>query len=123
MASFALAWGDGIDGEYKKALKEDIPFVTHIAEGFDEETMQRPSRPSTSSGRWETIRCFVHCIAFSDADLDLIKQSERLRGLVRRFQLFMYNKTMDVKMLLDKGINLCIGTDSPMREARTSCTR
>src|SRR3990172_10451947 len=28
VASFALAWGDGITVEYKKAAKEDMPFVT-----------------------------------------------------------------------------------------------
>lgn len=111
VASFALAWGDGIPVEYQKAVKEDIPFVTHIAEGFDEETKQ-DLKVIDRLGALGEHSVFVHCIAFSDADLDLVKERGASCVWCCDSNMFMYNKTMDAKKFLKKGINLCIGTDS-----------
>ncbi len=111
VASFALAWGDGITVEYQKALKEDIPFVTHIAEGFDEETKLDIAVINRLGGLGDHS-VFVHCLAFSDADLDLVKERGGSCVWCCDSNMFMYNKTMDAKKFLKKGINLCIGTDS-----------
>ncbi len=111
VASFALAWGDGITVEYQKAVKEDIPFVTHIAEGFDEETKQDLKTIDRLGGLGDHS-VFVHCIAFSDADLDLVKERGASCVWCCDSNMFMYNKTMDARKFLKKGINLCIGTDS-----------
>lgn len=111
VTSFALAWGDGITVEYKKAEKEDIPFVTHIAEGFDDETKQDLSVINRLGGLGEHS-VFIHCIAFSDADLDLVKERGASCVWCGDSNMFMYNKTMDARKFLKKGINLCIGTDS-----------
>jgi 5-methylthioadenosine/S-adenosylhomocysteine deaminase len=111
--SFALAWGDGITEEYRKAVKEDIPFVTHIAEGFDEETFQDIKTVERLGGLGDHS-VFVHCLAFSDEDLDLVKKRGASCVWCGNSNMFMYNKTMDVRAFIEKGINLCIGTDSPM---------
>lgn len=113
VGSFALAWGDGIEAEYKKALKEDIPFVTHISEGFDEETVNA-IRTIDKLGALGDHSVFVHGIAFSEADMDLIKQRSASVVWCGDSNWFMFNETTNIKMLLDKGINVCIGTDSPM---------
>ena len=111
VASFALAWGEGIGIEYKKAEKENIPYVTHIAEGFDDETKQDLSVINRLGGLGEHS-VFIHCIAFSDADLDLVKERGASCVWCGDSNMFMYNKTMDARKFLKKGINLCIGTDS-----------
>ncbi|OHD65703.1 MAG: hypothetical protein A2176_13800 [Spirochaetes bacterium RBG_13_51_14] len=113
VASFALAWGDGITEEYRKAVREDIPFVTHIAEGFDDETKQDIAVINQLGGLGDHS-VFVHCIAFSDEDLNLVKQRGASCVWCGDSNMSMYNQTMDVKKFIDKGINLCIGTDSPM---------
>lgn len=111
VASFALAWGDGITVEYKKAVKEGIPYVTHIAEGFDEETKQDLSVINRLGGLGDHS-VFIHCISFSDADLDLVKERDASCVWCCDSNMFMYGKTMDAKKFIEKGINLCIGTDS-----------
>jgi 5-methylthioadenosine/S-adenosylhomocysteine deaminase len=111
VASFALAWGDGITVEYKKAVKGDIPFVTHIAEGFDDETKQDVKVIEKLGGLGDHS-VFVHCLAFSDSDMDLVKERGASCVWCCDSNMYMYGKTMDVKKILEKGINLCIGTDS-----------
>ncbi|MBN2159888.1 MAG: amidohydrolase family protein [Spirochaetes bacterium] len=111
VASFALAWGDGITVEYKKAVKGGLPFVTHIAEGYDDETKQDIAVINRLGGLGDHS-VFIHCLAFSDADLDLVKERGASCVWCGDSNMFMYNKTMDAKKFLEKGINLCIGTDS-----------
>ncbi|MBN2078779.1 MAG: amidohydrolase family protein [Spirochaetes bacterium] len=111
VTSFALAWGDGITVEYQKAVRENIPFVTHIGEGFDEETKQDIPVIDRLGGLGEHS-VFIHCIAFSDADLDLVKKRGASCVWCGDSNMYMYNRTMDARKFLKKGINLCIGTDS-----------
>ena len=113
IASFALTWGDGVDVEYQKAVENDIPFITHIAEGFDEET-KNDLKVLDKKGGLGDHSVLVHGIAFSDADIDLIKKRDASVVWCADSNVFMFNKTANVKYMLDKGVNLCIGTDSPM---------
>src|SRR5208337_5111452 len=57
---------------------------------------------------------FVHCLAFTANDLDLVKKSGASCVWCGNSNMFMYNKTIDPKIFMERGINLCIGTDSPM---------
>ncbi|OHD68254.1 MAG: hypothetical protein A2W19_16780 [Spirochaetes bacterium RBG_16_49_21] len=111
--SFALLWGEGITEEYRKAEKEDIPFVTHIAEGYDEETRQ-DVRTIEKLGGLGDHSVFVHCLAFSEGDMDLVKKRGASCVWCGNSNMFMYSKTMDARKFIEKDINLCIGTDSPM---------
>ncbi|TFH39149.1 MAG: hydrolase, partial [Chrysiogenales bacterium] len=111
VTSFALAWGEGITVEYQKAVSEDIPFVTHIGEGFDDETKQDIPVIDRLGGLGDHS-VFIHCIAFSDADLDLVKKRGASCVWCGDSNMYMYNQTMDARKFLKKGINLCIGTDS-----------
>jgi 5-methylthioadenosine/S-adenosylhomocysteine deaminase len=111
--SFALNWGEGISAEYQKAVREDMPFVTHIAEGYDEETAQ-DLKTIQRLGALGDHSVFVHCLAFTANDLDLVKKSGASCVWCGNSNMFMYNKTIDPKIFLERGINLCIGTDSPM---------
>ncbi len=113
IASFALAWGDGVDVEYQKALKNDIPFVTHIAEGFDPETRQDVKVLDKKGGLGDHS-VLVHGLAFSDDDIRLIKQKGASVVWCADSNMFMYNKTANIQKLLETGVNVCIGTDSPM---------
>ncbi len=113
IASFALAWGDGVEIEYKKALKNDIPFVTHISEGFDPETVNDVKVLDKKGGLGDHS-VLVHGLAFSDDDIKLIKERGASVVWCGDSNMFMYNKTTNVKKILETGVNLCIGTDSPM---------
>lgn len=113
VTSFALAWGDGIAQEYQKAADRGIPFVTHIAEGFDDETVKDLTTIERAGGLGE-YSVFVHGIAFTPGDMKKIKAAGASVVWCGDSNMFMFNETTNIKMLLDMGINVCIGTDSPM---------
>lgn len=113
IASFALNWGDGIEEEYKKAVKNDIPFITHIAEGFDAETVNDLKVLERHNGLGEHS-VLVHGIAFSEEDIDKIKKKNASVVWCADSNIFMFNKTANIRYMLEKGVNVCIGTDSPM---------
>ncbi len=113
VASFYLAWGEGIEVEYKKAIENDIPFITHCSEGFDKETVQDIAVLDKKGGLGDHS-VLIHGLAFSESDIDLIKKKGASVVWCGDSNMFMYNKTTDIKMLLDKKVNVCIGTDSSM---------
>ena len=113
IGSSALAWGGEIADEYAQALANNAPFVTHIAEGFDLETL-RDVDVLEKRGGLGSHSVLVHGISFSPENMDKIKKVGASVVWCGDSNMFMFNKTANIKMLLDKGINVCIGTDSPM---------
>lgn len=113
IASFALKWGDGIEIEYKKAIENDMPFITHIAEGFDSETIE-DIKTLDSKGGLGDHSVLVHGLAFTDEDMELISKKGASVVWCADSNIFMFNKTARVNKLIEAGINVCIGTDSPM---------
>ncbi|MDR3236903.1 MAG: amidohydrolase family protein [Spirochaetia bacterium] len=111
LSSFALNWGDPTS-EYKRAAENDIPFVTHLSEGFDNESRAELDLLDRK-GALGPNSVLVHGIAFSENDMDRIKAADASVVWCGDSNMFMYNRTMNVGMLLDKEINACIGTDSP----------
>lgn len=108
----ALMWGD-IAKEHERAVKENLPFVTHCSEGYDDET-KRNVETLDKLGALSEHTVLVHGLAFSDSDRDLLKQKKVNVVWCGDSNMFMFDKTLDVKPLLEKGINVSIGTDSPM---------
>jgi 5-methylthioadenosine/S-adenosylhomocysteine deaminase len=113
VATFALSWGDGIEVEHELALKNDIPFVTHCSEGLDPETRQ-DVQTLERKGALSSHSVLVHGLSFSEEDIKLIKDRGASVVWCADSNMFMYNMTTNIKYLLDMGVNVCIGTDSPM---------
>ena len=113
IGSSALAWGGEIADEYAQAVANGGPFVTHIAEGFDLETL-RDIDVLEKKGGLGPHSVLVHGISFSPENMDKIKKVGASVVWCGDSNMFMFNKTANIKMLLDKHINVCIGTDSPM---------
>lgn len=113
ISSFYLAWGEGVEIEYKKAIDNDIPFITHCSEGFDSETVRNVETLDKKGGLGDHS-VLVHGIAFSENDMDLIKKKGASVVWCGDSNMFMFNRTTNIKMLLEKKINVCIGTDSSM---------
>ncbi len=113
IASFALNWGDGVEEEYQKSIKNDIPFITHISEGFDDETIRDIDTLDKKGGLGE-YSVLIHGIAFSENDMNKIKAKKANVVWCCDSNVFMFEKTTNIKMLLEKKINVSIGTDSPM---------
>lgn len=113
ITSFSLQWGGSIEEEYRKAVELDVPFIAHCSEGFDKETVNSV-KTLAKHGALGEHTVLVHGIAFSDEDIELLKKHSCHVVWCPFSNLYMYGKTAPVKKLLDAGINVCLGTDSPM---------
>jgi cytosine/adenosine deaminase-related metal-dependent hydrolase len=110
-SSYDLKWGDGLEVEYKRAVKNKWPFITHLSEGFDNEAMH-------SVEHLEKIKVldnhclFVHCIGFSDEDIKKVAKAGASVSWCGFSNMFMFNVTAKVRKMLKAGVNLTVGTDS-----------
>jgi len=110
-SSYDLKWGDGIEIEHARARKHNIPFITHLEEGFDEES-QRGVEILEELGCFDDHDVLIHCVGFSDEDIQKTRKAGAHVGWCPNSNIFMYNLTMKVKRMVEAGINVSLGTDS-----------
>jgi 5-methylthioadenosine/S-adenosylhomocysteine deaminase len=108
---YDLKWGEGIDAEYKKAVKEGIPFVTHIEEGFDEESL-RGIDTLDQHNALSDHTVLIHGIGFSEKDIKLIAKKKANFIWCPGSNMYMFQRTAKVKEIIEAGVNVSIGTDS-----------
>jgi 5-methylthioadenosine/S-adenosylhomocysteine deaminase len=110
-SSFDLKWGDGIEIEHQRAVERAWPFITHLEEGFDAESMD-------GIGILERARALddrdllVHCIGFSEEDIKKVKRAGASVAWCPASNYFMFNLTCKIRKLLRAGVNVALGTDS-----------
>ena len=109
--SYDLKWGDGIKEEHAKAVKNNWPFITHLCEGFDEESMHS-LKNLEELGVLDSHCLFVHCIAFSDEDIKKAAKAGASISLCPSSNMLMFNVTAKIRKMLKAGLNLTLGTDS-----------
>jgi len=109
--SYDLKWGDGIEIEHERAVKNNWPFITHLCEGFDEESMH--SIDTLEKMNILDNHClFIHCIAFSDKDINKVAKAGASVSWCGFSNMFMFNVTTKIRKMLNTGVNVTIGTDS-----------
>ena len=109
--SYDLKWGDGIEIEHERAVKNNWPFITHLSEGFDEEAMH--SIEKLEKMKILDKHClFIHCIAFSDDDIRKVAKAGASVSWCGFSNMFMFNVTAKIREMLKGGVNVTIGTDS-----------
>ena len=110
-SSFDLKWGDGIEIEHRRAVERGHPFITHLEEGFDEESQ-------SGVDILERLNCldehdvFIHCIGFSDSDIRKVRAAGASVAWCPASNVFMFNVTCKIRKMIEEGVNVCIGTDS-----------
>ncbi|MDR0495801.1 MAG: amidohydrolase family protein, partial [Treponema sp.] len=110
-SSYDLKWGDGIEVEHARAVKNNWPFITHLNEGFDDEA--RAGVRSLEKLNVLDEHClFVHCISFDDDDIQKVARAKASVSWCGRSNMFMFNVTARIRDLLKAGVNVTIGTDS-----------
>lgn len=105
-------WGGTIEEELKEA-GESYPYIIHISEGVDERTA-RELKDLAKRGGVRANSMLVHGIAFDDGDLDLVAESKASIAWCPYSNMFLYDKTLDIRGALARGINVCLGTDSTL---------
>ncbi|PJZ69771.1 hydrolase [Leptospira perolatii] len=113
ICSYSLGWGEGTEIEYANAIKRNIPFITHISEGFDEES-------ENALNKLESLGCLgdhsvlVHGIAFDSEDIRKIAKAKAHVIWCPESNLYTFGKTTDIRGLLKSNVNVSLGTDSPL---------
>ncbi len=113
MCSYALQWGEGIRQEYAYAQENNVAFIIHIAEGFDDESKLSLQRLKEMGALGEHT-VLVHGLSLSPYDLDDIAESKAHIVWCPASNLHIYHKTAPIKEILERGINLCLGSDASM---------
>jgi cytosine/adenosine deaminase-related metal-dependent hydrolase len=109
--SYDLKWGDGLEAEHEKAVKNKWPFITHLCEGFDQEAMH--SIENLEKMNILDNHClFIHCIALSDEDIAKVAKAGASVSWCGFSNMFMFNVTAKVRKMIKAGVNVTIGTDS-----------
>jgi len=109
--SYDLKWGDGIEIEHARAVKNSWPFITHLSEGFEQEAMH--SVEMLEAKKILDNHClFVHCIAFSDDDILKVAKAGASVSWCGFSNMFMFNVTSKIRKMIKAGVNVTIGTDS-----------
>jgi cytosine/adenosine deaminase-related metal-dependent hydrolase len=111
VSSYDLKWGDGVEVEHARALKNGWPFITHLAEGFDQEAMDGV-KILEQLGILDKHCLLIHGIGFSDEDIRKIAKAGASVSWCGASNMFMFNVTCKIKKMLDTGVNVSIGTDS-----------
>jgi cytosine/adenosine deaminase-related metal-dependent hydrolase len=109
--SYDLKWGEGIEIEHERAVKNNWPFITHLCEGFDNESMH--SIETLEKMKILDNHClFIHCIALSDEDIKKVAKAGASVSWCGFSNMFMFNTTAKIRKMLNEGVNVTIGTDS-----------
>jgi cytosine/adenosine deaminase-related metal-dependent hydrolase len=110
-SSYDLKWGDGVEIEHERAVQNKWPFITHLAEGFDEESMN--GVPALEKmGILDKHCLLIHCIGFSDEDIRKVAKAGASVSWCGASNMFMFNVTCKIRKMLEAGVNVTIGTDS-----------
>ncbi len=113
VSRYDLKWGDGVAKEHAKAVAKDIPFITHIEEGFDEESKRGIDKLIRDKALSDHT-VLVHGLALSAADTKAIARAQAHLVWCPTSNMFMFDRTGDVRAWRKNGINVSLGTDSPM---------
>jgi cytosine/adenosine deaminase-related metal-dependent hydrolase len=110
-SSYDLKWGEGIEVEYEKAVKNNWPFITHLNEGFDAEAMHGVD--TLEKMKILDNHCLlIHCISFSDEDIKKAAKAGASISWCGFSNMFMFNVTAKIRKMIEAGVNVTIGTDS-----------
>ena len=110
-SSYDLNWGDGVEIEHERAVKNKWPFITHLSEGFDEESMNGVNHLE-SLKVLDSHTLLIHCIGFSDEDIKKVTKAGASVSWCAFSNKFMFNVTCKIRKFIEAGINVTIGTDS-----------
>ena len=113
IGSYSLDWGDGVALEYTRALKEGLPYITHIAEGFDRESKESLQNLIKEGGLGANT-VLVHGLSLSEQDLRKIADAGASLVWCPASNLLLYEQTTPVQKARELGISISLGSDSAM---------
>ncbi|NCN08945.1 MAG: amidohydrolase family protein [Leptospira sp.] len=113
ICSYHLGWGDGVEIEYSIAKQKRIPFVTHLGEGFDEESYRSLESLKKQNGLGE-FSVLVHCLPFGSKEAKEIAEANASLVWCPSSNLHIFGKTTNIEAFIDAKVNISLGTDLAM---------
>jgi cytosine/adenosine deaminase-related metal-dependent hydrolase len=107
------AWGDDIRTEYGRAVRLGEPYVIHLAEGVDAEAAHELD-VLTEAGALGRNTMIIHGVALRSEDVEAIARAKASVCWCPASNLYLYDRTADVRALSCAGVNVTLGTDSTM---------
>jgi cytosine/adenosine deaminase-related metal-dependent hydrolase len=117
VSSYDLKWGDGVKIEHSRAVQNNWPFITHIEEGFDEES-QKGIDYLIEENALDEHTVMIHGIALSHADILQIGRHNAHLIWCPESNKFMFSTVAKIQEWLEAGINVSLGTDSTITGAK-----
>jgi 5-methylthioadenosine/S-adenosylhomocysteine deaminase len=116
IGNYNLGWGDGSALEYQLAEKKKIPFVTHLGEGYDEESVQslKTLEKMGALGKYSVL---VHCLPFGFKEAQRIADAGAHLVWCPSSNLHIFGRTTNIASFLKANVNISLGTDLAMAGA------
>ncbi len=106
-------WGMGAEQEHQWAIERDWPFITHLEEGFTDECMKGIDYLKEMKALSDHT-VLIHCIGLSNQDIQDIAKAGTHIVTCPFSNFYMFQVTARLREIFDAGINVSLGTDSPM---------
>jgi cytosine/adenosine deaminase-related metal-dependent hydrolase len=103
--------GFGVEKEIALAKSENVPFVVHIAEGLNLSTSTELELLRQLGGLFDGT-VLVHGVNLSTADIEKIAKNRASLVWCPASNDFLFGQTAPIKHLLEKEVNVALGTDS-----------
>lgn len=113
ICSYSLGWGEGPRREHERATRDNLPYITHIAEGTDPESRQSLARLE-DFGALSDRTVLLQGIGLSETDLDRIALAGASLVWAPASNLHLYGRTLAAEKALDRGIAVLLGSDAAM---------
>jgi 5-methylthioadenosine/S-adenosylhomocysteine deaminase len=110
LGNYSLGWGEGAALEYKLAESQNKPFITHLGEGLDEDSLSSLKKLE-KAGALGPHSVLIHCLPFGPREVDRIAEAGASVVWCPTSNLHIFGKTTNIKLFLDAGVNVCLGTD------------
>lgn len=110
IGTYSLDWGEGPTFEYADAVKKNIPYVTHIGEGWDEESQDslRLLEKWNALGEHSVL---VHGIPYGAKEIQKLKSSRANMVWCPSSNANLFGKIPPIAGFLGAGIPVSLGTD------------
>ena len=107
------SWGDDIPTEYRRAVQAGQPYITHLAEGVDQETASEMDvlTEAKALGRNTMV---VHGVSLRRRDMQSMAAVGASLCWCPASNSYLYGQTANILALQEAGVNLTLGTDSSL---------
>ncbi|TGL56659.1 hydrolase [Leptospira ognonensis] len=110
LGNYSLGWGEGPALEYKLAAQANLPFITHLGEGLDEDSINSLKKLEKAEALGE-FSVLIHCLPFGPREVEKIAKAGASVVWCPTSNLHIFGKTTNIKLFMDMGVNVCLGTD------------